>query len=338
MSYQIGIDTIHLRPTPRLAHTEYNDHDPLVAHVTSRGSTFNDRWDLDLLWNTCDGPKEWAELGRATDMGHAEFMAGGVDRREPKTCPFHDVEEVYAFDACREYGLPHLDDLSAFYDAQYRRLQAANPGQVLTGGYYKSIVSGAIEAFGWDMLLTAAADPARFACVLDSIFRLSLHHYRAWAQTSIDVFICHDDMVWSSGPFMRPAFYRRAIFPRYRELWAVLKRAGKKVLYCSDGDWSLFVDDIAAAGADGFIFEPMLPLAPVVAKYGQSHVIVGSQVDCRTLTFGAPAAIQAEIDGTLSLARDCPGFIFAVGNHLPANIPLDNARFYIEYLRSHWAR
>lgn len=34
MSYQIGIDTLNLRPTPRLAHTEYCSHDPLIRAVT----------------------------------------------------------------------------------------------------------------------------------------------------------------------------------------------------------------------------------------------------------------------------------------------------------------
>jgi hypothetical protein len=338
LSYQIGIDTIHLRPTPRLAHTEYNDHEALVEHVTAQGGSFEDRWELDLLWCTDDGPVPWGQRGRVTDMGHAEFMRDGWDRREAKPCPFTDPEDVLAFDAVSEYGLPDMDELVAYYEALYQRGRADHREQVFTGGYYKTIVSGAIEAFGWDMLLLAAADQRRFERVLDSIFRLSLHHFRAWARTSIEVFICHDDMVWSQGAFMRPSFYRSVIFPRYQQLWSVLKQAGKKVLFCSDGDWGMFVDDIAAAGAEGFIFEPMMQLEPVVEKYGRTHVIVGSKVDCRTMTFGKPEQIQAEIEATLALARDCPGFMFAVGNHLPANIPLKNALSYFDYLKAHWAR
>lgn len=238
----------------------------------------------------------------------------------------------------QEYGLPDMDELVAFYERNYQEGQAANPNQVFPGGYYKTIVSGAIEAFGWEMLLLAATDQERFERVLDTFFRLSMHHYQAWARTPIEVFICHDDFVWSSGPFMHPAFYRRVIFPRYRELWAVLKKAGKKVLYCSDGNWTTFVDDVANAGVDGFIFEPLTSLETVVKKYGQTHVIVSSKVDCRTLTFGTRAEIQGEIDATLKLARNCPGFIFAVGNHLPSNIPLENALFYFDYLKEHWGR
>ena len=340
MSYAIGLDTIHLRPTPRLAHTEYCSNDALRRAVAAEtgGQALEDTWQFDLLWSTHDGPIPWSERGRVTDMGHAEFLEGGVDRRKPKQCPFRSAEDVIAFDAVAEYGLPDFGELVAFYEQHYQNAQRQHPNQIYPGGYYKTIVSGAIEAFGWDMLLMAAADQDRFEHVLDSVFRLSLHHYKAWAQTSIEVFICHDDMVWTEGAFLHPDFYRRVIFPRYKVLWRILHNAGKKVLYCSDGNWSDFVDDIAEAGADGFIFEPIMPLAPIVERYGRTHVIVGSSADCRTLTFGTRDEIRAEIDATLEVAFDCPGFIFAVGNHIPSNVPVENARFFFEYLSAHWER
>lgn len=338
MSYEIGLKAIHLEPAERLAHTEYCSNDALQRSFTSGGNSFEDAIEMDFIWNVNDGPVPWSERGRVTDMGHAEFLEGGVDRRDAKPSPFQDPGQVLEFDAVAEYGLPDFDELVAYYERSYREGQAAHPNQVFTGGYYKTIVSGAIEAFGWDMLLMAAADQNAFEKVLDSIFRLSLHHYRAWAKTSIEVAISHDDMVWTQGAFMDPAFYRGAIFPRYAELWSVLKKAGKKVLFCSDGDYGMFVDDVARAGADGFIFEPMTALEPIVARYGQSHVLVGSKVDCRTLTFGTRQEIQAEVDATLRLAMECPGFIFAVGNHIPSNVPVENALFYLDYLRAHWHR
>lgn len=339
MSYRIGIDTIHLRPTERLAHTEYCSSDPVRRVLTAGGAqSFEDAFAMDLIWNTNDGPAPWGERGRVTDMGHAAFLEGGVDKRPPKPSPFKNVKEVLAFDAAAEYGIPDRDELAAYYEQHYQQSQAASPNQVFTGGYYKTIISGAIEAFGWDRLLEAAADQDRFERVLDSIYRLSLRHYEAWAKTRAKVFISHDDIVWSQGAFMDPAFYRRALFPRYASLWSVLKDAGKKVLFCSDGNLSAFIDDIAAAGADGFIFEAMTQLEPVVARYGKTHVIVSGKMDCRTLTYGSRDAIKAEVDATIELARDCPGFIAAVGNHIPSNIPVENVLFYFDYLKAHWKR
>ncbi len=346
MSYRIGIDAINLRPTPRPAHTEYCDSEPLIRAVTGRDvrtdpgawQAFHDAWDVDFLWHTNDGPVPWSQLGRTTDMGHAEFMEGGTDYRPPQPSPFRTPEDVWAVDALAEYPPPDPDELAAYYEAWHRRDQAGNPDQVTPVGYYKTVVSGAIEAFGWDMLLTAAADRARFARVLDGIAALSRRHFEAYARTSAPVFICHDDMVWSSGAFMHPDFYRSAVFPHYRELWAILKAAGRRVLFCSDGDFTEFLDDVADAGADGFIFEPMMDFGRVVGQFGGTHVIVGSKVDARTLTFGTPDDIRRQVDATLDIAGDLPGFIFAVGNHLPANIPLDNAFAYIDHLRANWGR
>jgi hypothetical protein len=345
MSYQIGMDTINLRPTPRLGHTEYCDHWPLMRHVTglpdddpAQAPEFYRLWEYDFIWSTNNGPVPWEERGRTTDMGHAEFMEGGVDRREPQACPFATPEEVWAFDAVAEYGLTDFDALVRYYQGTYETARARFPEQVFTGGYYRTLVSGAIAAFGWDMLLLAASDPARFARSLDGIFQQTMHHTRAWAATSCEVFMCHDDMVWTLGAFIKPSFYRAEIFPRYKEQWDLLHKAGKKVAFTSDGDWTAFTDDIVEAGADILVFEPMVPLQHMVERYGQSHCLMGSDVDARTLTFGTPAQIQAEVDRSLALARRCKGFMFAVGNHLPANIPIANMLFYYDYLSARWQR
>jgi hypothetical protein len=126
MSYQIGLDAIHLRPTPRLAHTDYCSNDALKRRLGVRssalgpaeqqfgtkqdhaesGERFEDAWEMDLIWITHDGPGNWAERGRATDMGHGDFLEGGTDRRTARPSPFEDVEQVWAFDAEKEYGVP----------------------------------------------------------------------------------------------------------------------------------------------------------------------------------------------------------------------------------------
>jgi hypothetical protein len=349
MSRQIALDAIHLRPTARPAHTEYVCHPQLLRAVTGldpeRPETalecqrrFYEAWEVDLLWCTHDGPIDWAAHGRVTDMGHAIYYPDGRDWRLPKPCPFEDVEEVWAFDPVAEYGLPDFGELVRFYEDFYQAQQANFPEQLIPGGYYKTIVSGAIQAFGWDMLLLAAADQERFAAVLARFANYTMHYVKAWARTSIEVFIQHDDMVWTEGPFMHPEFYRRAIFPHYRAFWAELKAAGKKVLFCSDGTYEMFMEDLAACGADGFIFEPSNNLDAIVRKFGRTHCLVGSKVDCRTMAFRGWEAVQAEIDATLPLARECPGFIWAVGNHIPANVPVEIAQRYMDYLRAHWGR
>ncbi|GMV36549.1 MAG: hypothetical protein AMXMBFR61_10570 [Fimbriimonadales bacterium] len=329
---------MRLEMAERVAHTEYNDNWEVVRHFTGRdprddpsaNKDFYDAVGLDFLWCTHDGPVPWSERGRVTDMGHATYVEDSSDFRPHQPSPFRDAQDVLAFDAIAEYGAPGHAQLVSFYEQWYQREQSAYD-QLVPGGYYKTIVSGAIEAFGWERLLEAAGeDPERFGeQVLGSIFRLSLCHYQAWAETSIEAFMCHDDMVWTEGPIFRPEFYRRYIFPRYRELWRPLREAGKRIIFCSDGRFDMFLDDLAEAGADGFCFEPCNDLVGMVERFGRTHVIMGG-ADCRTLTFGTEADIERELQWVFGVAKHCPGFVFATGNHLPANIPLSNLLRYFQ--------
>ena len=348
MSREIALDTIYLKDTPRVAHTEYSleyHTDYILKKISSSAididtiRKFYDIWGIDFLWNTNDGLRgDWEKLGRATDMGHAEYAIDGVDKRAPQECPFKSPEDVWNFDAVTEYGLPDFDEQVSAYESSIQRLRNDFPNQLATGGYYKTIVSGAIQAFGWEMFLLALSDIAKMEKVLDSFFRFTLFHIEAWAKTTVEVVIQHDDIVWTSGPFMRPEIYRKIIIPRYAELWKPLHKAGKKVLFCSDGNFTEFAEDIADAGADGFIFEPVNDFGLMVEKFGGSKVLIGSFVDCRDLTLAKWEAVQSSLDRTLQLAKIHNGIMIAVGNHLPPNIPEEIMEKYIEYLKAHWER
>jgi len=337
VSYERGWQALHLDMPDTIPHTEYCSHPRLVQAVTGTDprddpaawGRFYEMTDYDLLWSTNDGP---AWPGRTTSMGHAEFQEGGTDFDDNVYCPFQTPEEVLAFDPVAEYGVPDVDERAAYFEAAWRKGQQARPTLVYTGGYYKTLFSACIQAFGWEMFLGAAGlDYDRFGRVLDGFFRISLANYRAWAKTSAPVFIAHDDIVWSSGPVFHPDWYRRYIFPRYRELWGLLKDAGKIVLFCSDGNFDEFVDDIADAGADGFFIEPLTDMERIVEKYGQTKVIVGN-VDTRILTFGTKDDVRRDVERCAALGRGCPGYFFAVGNHIPPNVPVDNALYYLELI------
>ena len=347
MSREIALNNIRLESAPRWGHTEYSlsyhwdyirrftDKDP---ESTEAIRALYDAWDIDFVWRTNNGlHDDWEARGRATDMGHAVYAADGSDERQPKVCPFETAEDVWSFDAVAEYGLPDFQEQVAAYEQLDRQARLDFPDQLTTGGFYKTIVSGAIAAFGWDMLLLGASDPARMEPVFDSFFRNTLFHMKAWAQTGVEVIIQHDDFVWTGGPFMNPAIYRKVIIPRYAELWRPLHDAGKTVLFCSDGDFTAFVDDLVDAGADGFIFEPLVDFGMMSERLGATHCLVGSYADCRDLTFDRWSEVRSTLDQTFARLQGCAGALVAVGNHLPANIPDDMMQRYVDYLKERLA-
>jgi hypothetical protein len=330
VSREIALNNIRLEPCARWARTEYSlDYHPeFLASTTGLKpddarllSAGHEALGLDFIWRTHNGLFDWSQKGRTTDMGHAAYAVDASDQRQNKPSPFASEEEVWAFDAIEEYGLPDFDDQVAAYQKLHDDALRNYPEQLTTGGYYRTIISGAIEAFGWDMLLLGASDPDRFEVVLDSFYRRTLFFMRAWAETSAEVIIQHDDFVWASGPFLDPGYYRRVIIPRYAELWKPLHAAGKQVLFCSDGDFTIFVDDLVEAGADGFVFEPCMDFGGMVERYGSTHCLAGSYVDCRDLAAGKWEIVSDAIARTFEALKGARGALFAVGNHLAPNIP-----------------
>jgi hypothetical protein len=342
MSFEDGWAAINLDMPPRIPRTEYSAemHWPLIQAVTGlevginsppeiqvrAGAAFMRAWNYDFVWSTLISHEEFGD--KRTDMGHAEYMAGGVDRRDSVYCPFHDPEEVLDFDPWDSFGPVDRPALVRRFEAHYRANCELYPFAVNMTGIYISLISGFIDLFGWEMLLLAAGtDPERFGRLANRYASWIQQYFDALAESSAPVVMVHDDIVWASGPIFRPGWYRQYVFPNYKNYLAPLRDSGKKIMFCSDGNFNLFIDDIAAAGVHGFVFEPLTDLAVMVERYGRSHVIIGN-ADTRILLFGSKEQIRAEVERCLALGRACPGYFLAVGNHIPPNTPVENALYY----------
>ncbi|HEX9973604.1 MAG TPA: hypothetical protein VGD14_16145, partial [bacterium] len=167
MSRQIALENIHLQPSSCWAHTEYSleyhkDYLAKRTGISSDNPDFMrkayDKFQIDFLWLTNDGLIDWAQAGRTTDMGHAAYAIDASDQKQASECPFRSEQDVWEFDAVAEYGLPDFDEQVRAYENCIQKARIEFPDQLIPGGYYKTIVSGAIAAFGWEMLLLAASN------------------------------------------------------------------------------------------------------------------------------------------------------------------------------------
>ena len=342
MSFEDGWAAIHLEMPSRVPRTEYSAemHWDLIRAVTGQqvgvdspepariaaGAALMRAWNYDFVWNTLISHDEFGDL--YTDMGHAEYAAGGVDRRDTKFCPFKDPEEALAFDPWESFGPRDRQTLVDRFEADYQAKCRLVPTAVNMTGIYITLVSGLIDLLGWDMLLWAlGTDPRRFGAMANRYASWIQQYFDALAETDVPVVMMHDDIVWSAGPFCRPAWYREYVFPNYKKYVAPLLDSGKRVLFCSDGNFTQFVDDVAAVGVHGFVFEPLTDLAAVIGKYGQTHVVVGN-VDTRALLWGNKDDVRTEVERCMALGKPCPGYFLAVGNHIPPDTPVENALYY----------
>lgn len=344
MSYMDGLAALNLEMPSRVPRTEYSaeGHWALInavlnTHVSAHSPkaerdaasrAFMKAWNYDLQWSVDVFPEEFGEV--RTRMGHANYAAENVDFSNRISSYFQDVDEVLAFDAMEMLPQRAHSDLVNWFNTAYRSKCEAAPDAVNMVGTYVTAMSGMIDLFGWEYLLTALGeDPEQFGKVLTRYSDWMYRYYEALADCDSPVIMVHDDIVWTSGAFVSPAWYREFVFPCYKRYFAPLKEAGKKILFTSDGTYTAFVDDIADCGVHGFVMEPTTDMAYIAEKYGKTHAFVGN-ADTRILLSGTREEIAAEVKRCMDIGKNCPGFIMAVGNHIPANTPVENALWYNE--------
>jgi len=342
MSLQDGLAALNLDMPLRVPRTEYSaqGHWELVSAVTgmkvnyrsldevklAAQQAFIETWNYDLMWSTLIGGSEFKDI--RTRMGHCVYAAGGGDFDTVRSSPFSEPEDVLAFDPWEAFGAIDHGATVKRFERHYEDSCRKFPDVVNMTGVYITCVSGLIDLFGWEMLLLAAGTDAKaFGDLTNRYSSWVLQYYHALADADVPVVMSHDDIVWTAGAFMPPEWYRKYVFPNYKRFFRPLIDSGKKILYTSDGDYTAFIDDIAACGITGFVLEPMTDMAYIAEAYGQTHAFIGN-ADTRILLSGTKRQIRREVERCMAIGKDCPGFFLAVGNHIPPNTPVENAIYY----------
>ncbi|MCW5941403.1 MAG: hypothetical protein KIS66_04180 [Fimbriimonadaceae bacterium] len=283
-------------------------------------------------------PKATAELTResseAVRWGAGESWEWGWGRR------FSTVEEVLRFSPLER---PDFTDIpvveSRNYvdeDTLYREFRARYPAEWgdlppedgdVTIGFYNTLFMWPLLTFGWERFLEASVEP-EFERVLSEFAELSRRTFRAMARLPVHVVICHDDIVGTRGPFLSPAWMRRLVFPRYEEFWSILRAAGKRVVFMSDGNMDAFADDVFACGASGIVTEPYTDFRALARRH--PDCVLAGEGDNRVLTRNDPAEIEAMVERMLETARMTGGYFLCIGNHIPWDIPPPAIERYLD--------
>ena len=98
---------------------------------------------------------------------------------------------------------------------------------------------------------------------------------------------------------------------------------------CADREGEPIALAFLARGVNAFVLEPLTDMAYIAEKYGKTHAFIGN-ADTRILLSGTKDEIEAEVKRCFDIGKKCPGFIMAVGNHIPSNTPVENALWYNE--------
>ncbi|MFI3326133.1 MAG: uroporphyrinogen decarboxylase family protein [Clostridia bacterium] len=344
MSYADGLAAFNLEMPSSIPRTEYSAQRywGLIEKVTGikvdetstadakdkASAAFMKAWDFGFVWNVLTHSQDLDKC--RTKMGHAVYEQGGTDYNSEVGCPFEDPEDAFDFQPMEVYGKLDHSTLVKNYNENYAKKVALMPDAVNTTGIYITMVSGLLEIFGWDILLMAMGiDAKAFGETTNRYAQWVQQYFNALADCDSPIIKIHDDITWTSGAFAHPDWYREFIFPNYKKLFAPIREAGKKIIFTSDGNFTEFIDDIADCGVNGFVLEPTTDMKYIAENYGKTHSFIGN-ADTRILLKGTKEDIYNEVKRCIDIGKDCPGFFMAVGNHIPANTPIENALYYNE--------
>lgn len=285
---------------------------------------------LDAVWIPFGAFAGWAP----------ERLADNVYKDEWGTT-FEQNEASWPIDAPIAYPLATREDL-----ARWRPPDAAAPGRLAEvetavgmnrarGADAVAILGGVGGPFtttwmllGYERLSLALYDDPDFLRDLAGVaLRFARTAATRMAGAGVDGLIISEDLGSSAGGLLNPALFRELYRPVLGELIAHIHGLGMPVFFHSCGCIRDYLADLVELGID--VIHPLqrtagMDLAEVKRAYGGRVAICGNIDSSRTLPYGTPDAVEAEVREALRIAAPGGGYILASDHSLHDGIPVAN--------------
>lgn len=189
---------------------------------------------------------------------------------------------------------------------------------------------------GLDALMTDFYDrPAFVDRLLDMALEWTLGVIGRLAPYPVDGIILSDDYGHQRGPLLSPKHFERFFLPRLREVFAAIRRAGKKAFLHSCGDVSAFLPALVEAGLE--VLHPVQPEAmdvfAVKRDFGKDLCLYGGVSAQQCMARGTPADVASAVRFAKERLGRGGGYILAPGLDLTSDTPLENVEAFLEEAR-----
>jgi uroporphyrinogen decarboxylase len=187
------------------------------------------------------------------------------------------------------------------------------------------------------LLMDLVADPDLADRILEIPFRYHLAAAERLAGMGVDMLWTGDDIGSQRGMLMAPATWRRLLKPRMAELISRVKAIKPDLLvaYHTDGDVREVIGDLIEIGID--VLNPVQPAcmdpAELKRDYGDRLLFWGSIDEQKTLPFGTPEDVAAQIHLRLDTIGRGGGLILGPTHHVQLDTPLENFWAMIDTIR-----
>jgi len=162
----------------------------------------------------------------------------------------------------------------------------------------------------------------------------------ALRRARIDYVAFSEDLAYNSGPFISPSMYRELWLPYHRQIINFVKDNGVDIIVpWSSGDLRPLIPLLLKAG-----FNCLWPLQATASMdavelrkaYGRSLLLVGNMA--KEALMKGREAIDMEISSKVPYLMEQGGYIPAIDDRVPPDVPLENYAYYVRSLRKLDAR
>lgn len=152
-------------------------------------------------------------------------------------------------------------------------------------------------------------------------------------QKNIGALWISDDIAYTEGLMVSPAFLREHIFPWYRKIGNIARNISVPYMYHSDGDLRQVMSDLI----DDIGFNALHPIEPKGMDINELKESVGGKV-CLignidlgyTLTRGTPDEVAEEVKQRIRDVAPGGGYCVGSSNSIPYYVPVQNYRAMVE--------
>ena len=189
---------------------------------------------------------------------------------------------------------------------------------------------------GMENLLVAMIDEEQFVNdLLDRIIDYDMAVARNALSFDVDAMRFGDDWGQQRGLIMGPVLWRKYIGPRIAKLYALVKKRGKRVFIHSCGQVEDIFPDLIDAGVD--VFNPFQPevmdVGTMKDRHGARLTFFGGISTQKTLPYGTPAQVRAEVESLIERVGRDGGYIAAPAHDIPKDARAENIAAMIDVLQ-----
>jgi uroporphyrinogen decarboxylase len=213
---------------------------------------------------------------------------------------------------------------------------AANPDKFRFVSMGFSLFERAWTLRGMEQLMVDMIEAPEWVDELfDAILAFNLAVARKIVTYDIDAIMFGDDWGQQQGLIFGPRLWRRFIMPRIRQMYGVVKQAGKAVIIHSCGKVQELFPDLIEAGLD--VFNPFQPdvMDPYAMKrqFGDRLAFYGGMSVQNLLPHGTPQQVRDEARRLMDEVGRDGGLIIGPSHDMPGDIPVENMVAFIDAVR-----